>query len=227
MPAGTSLPKGQRPEMVIKTGSPMKEILHYYMPKITGSDALARLGVDPGRFLVVSTHREENVDSDKNFDDLLDSLNGIAAKYDMPVIVSTHPRTRKRLDGLSRKSFHEKIRFMKPLGFFDYVRLQTEARCVVSDSGTITEESSILNFPAVMIRQAHERPEGMDEGTVIMSGLMSRNVIKAIEVVTSQSEKAKRNFSLVRDYDTDNVSKKVLRIILSYTDYVNRTVWHR
>lgn len=219
--------EGLRPEMVIKTGSPMKEILHYYMPKITGSDALARLGVDPGRFLVVSTHREENVDSDKNFDDLLDSLNGIAAKYDMPVIVSTHPRTRKRLDGLSRKSFHEKIRFMKPLGFFDYVRLQTEARCVVSDSGTITEESSILNFPAVMIRQAHKRPEGMDEGTVIMSGLMSRNVIKAIEVVTSQSEKAKRNFSLVRDYDTDNVSKKVLRIILSYTDYVNRTVWHR
>ena len=219
--------EGLRPETIIKTGSPMKEILNYYAPKIACSGVLARLCLESGRFFVVSTHREENVDSDKNFDDLLDTLNAIAGKYDLPVIVSTHPRTRKRLDSLAPRNFHEKIRFMKPLGFFDYVRLQTEAACVVSDSGTITEESSILNFPAIMVRQAHERPEGMDEGAVIMSGLESRNVLKAVEVVMSQFQEQKRSFRLVNDYDTDNVSKKVVRIILSYTEYVNRTVWHR
>ncbi len=221
------LSEGLRPETVIKAGSPMKEVLEFYMPRISASDVLSRLGLEPGRFFVISAHREENVDSDSNFNNLLDSLNAVAAKYDMPVIVSTHPRTRKRMEGLGRKDFDERIRFMKPLGFFDYVKLQTEAMCVISDSGTITEESSILNFPAIMIRQAHERPEGMDEGVLIMSGLMPERVLQSVGIVMSQYEKGKRHFNLVRDYDTDNFSEKVLRIIMSYTDYVNRTVWFK
>jgi UDP-N-acetylglucosamine 2-epimerase (non-hydrolysing) len=219
--------EGLRPETIIKTGSPMKEILEYYMPRIMESDVLARLNLETGQFFLVSAHREENVDSEANFSDLLDSLNAIAKKYDRPVIVSTHPRTRKRLEALDRKDLDRRIQFLKPLGFFDYVKLQMEASCVISDSGTITEESTILNFPAIMIRQAHERPEGMDEGVLIMCGLKSEHVLDSIDIVTSQFKKDLRTFKIVQDYDTDNVSKKVLRIIMSYTDYVNRTVWYK
>jgi len=221
------LNEGIRPETIIKTGSPMKEVIKYYMPKIKDSDVLRRLQLEPHGYFVVSTHREENVDSEENFMDLLDSLNRIADAYDMPIIFSTHPRTRKRLENQKKIKLDKTIRFLKPLGFLDYVKLQMNAFCVVSDSGTITEESSILDFPAVTVRQAHERPEGMDEGTLIMCGLKADRVIESIDAVTKHFSKNPRQFKMVRDYDTDNVSKKVLRIILSYTDYVNRTVWHK
>jgi UDP-N-acetylglucosamine 2-epimerase (non-hydrolysing) len=222
------LAEGLRPETIIKTGSPMKEILEYYKADIEASDILKQLKLRPTKYFVVSAHREENVDSDTNFRDLLNSLNTIAETYDMPVIVSTHPRTRKRLESPQTScELDERIRFLKPWGFLDYVCLQTNAFCVVSDSGTITEESSIMNFPAVTIRQAHERPEGMDEGTVIMCGLKSERVLQSIEVVTKQFVHNGRAFRLVSDYESENVSKKVVRIIISYTDYVNRTVWHK
>lgn len=222
------LAEGLRPETIIKTGSPMKEILEYYKADIEASDILKQLKLRPTKYFVVSAHREENVDSDTNFRDLLHSLNTIAETYDMPVIVSTHPRTRKRLESPQTScELDERIRFLKPWGFLDYVCLQTNAFCVVSDSGTITEESSIMNFPAVTIRQAHERPEGMDEGTVIMCGLKSERVLQSIEVVTKQFDHNGRAFRLVSDYESENVSKKVVRIIISYTDYVNRTVWHK
>ena len=222
------LAEGLRPETIIKTGSPMKEILEYYKADIEASDILKQLKLRPTKYFVVSAHREENVDSDTNFRDLLHSLNTIAETYDMPVIVSTHPRTRKRLESPQTScELDERIRFLKPWGFLDYVCLQTNAFCVVSDSGTITEESSIMNFPAVTIRQAHERPEGMDEGTVIMCGLKSERVLQSIEVVTKQFDHNGRAFRLVSDYETENVSKKVVRIIISYTDYVNRTVWYK
>lgn len=221
------LAEGLKPETIIKTGSPMKEVLSYYMDQIKGSDVLKTLKVDPGNYFVVSSHREENVDNPALFSGLLESLNQIALKYKIPVIFSTHPRTQRTLDGLPKKSLDSRILFLKPLGFLDYVRLQMEAYCVLSDSGTLMEESSILNFPAVLIREAHERPEGMDEGTLIMSGLSAGRVIEAVEIARSQYTKETRVFRLVQDYDTDNVSKKVLRIIYSYTDYVNRTVWNK
>jgi UDP-N-acetylglucosamine 2-epimerase (non-hydrolysing) len=216
-----------KPETVIKTGSPMKEVLYHYMSRIKDSDVLQRLGLQPGKFFVVSTHREENVDNEKNFQNLLASLHLIARHYKMPVIVSTHPRTRKKLAEKGIEETNPLIQFLKPLGFFDYVKLQMNSFCVVSDSGTITEESSILNFPAVTIRQAHERPEGMDEGTLIMCGLEEDKVMESINIVTSQYSKEKRQFRLIYDYDVDNVSKKVLRIIMSYIDYINRTVWYK
>lgn len=219
------LSEGLRPETVIKTGSPMKEVLDYYMPAIVKSDVLPSLGLNAGEYLVLSTHREENVDSEENFRDILDSVNVLAKKYDKPVIVSTHPRTRKRMKELNIDHLDPRISFLNPMGFYDYVKLQQNAFCVVSDSGTITEESSILNFPAVTIRQAHERPEGMDEGTLVMCGLKAERVIESVDIVVKQHSNDKRQFRLVQDYDTDNVSKKVLRIILSYTDYINRTVW--
>ena len=219
--------EGLRPEMVIKTGSPMKEVLSHYMPAIEKADTLARLGLKKNAYFVVSTHREENVDNEKNFRDLLDSLNALAKKYGFPVIVSTHPRTRKKMEDLDIKHLDSRISFLKPLGFYDYVKLQMEAFCVVSDSGTITEESTILNIPAVTIRQAHERPEGVDEGTLIMCGLETERVLESVEAVVKQHSRDPRRFRLVPDYDTDNVSKKVLRIIMSYTDYVNRTVWKK
>jgi len=220
------LSEGLKPETVIKTGSPMKEVLSYYMPGIAKSDVLSRLELIKGGYLVLSTHREENVDSEENFRNILDSVNALAKKYDKTIIVSTHPRTRKRLEGLSVKHLDSRIRFLKPLGFYDYVKLQQNAFCVVSDSGTITEESSILNFPAVTIRQAHERPEGTDEGTLIMCGLKAERVLESVDIVVKQHSDDKREFRLVPDYDVDNVSKKVLRIIESYTDYVKRTVWY-
>lgn len=222
------LAEGIRPETIIKTGSPMREVLDYYKADIEASDILKQLKLQPAKYFVVSAHREENVDSDTNFRDLLHSLDTIARTYDMPVIVSTHPRTRKRLESTQIScELDEQICFLKPLGFLDYVCLQTHAFCVVSDSGTITEESSIMNFPAVTIRQAHERPEGMDEGAVIMCGLKSERVLQSIEVVTKQFDHNERAFRLVSDYESENVSKKVVRIIISYTDYVNRTVWHK
>ncbi len=204
----------------------MKEVLEYYRPQIEKSDAVKRFNLDSGQYIVVSAHREENVDIENNFVNLLESLNSIAEKYDKPVIVSTHPRTRKKLEEHGHFKADGRIQFLKPLGFFDYIKLQMNAFCVVSDSGTITEESSILNFPAVTIRQTHERPEGMDEGTLIMCGLKSNRIIESIYIVTTHYFKNQRQFKLVHDYDSNNVSKKVLRIIMSYTDYINRTVWH-
>lgn len=221
------LAEGIRPETVIKIGSPMKEVLDFYKPQIQASDVLRRLELEAGKFFVVSAHREENVDSPRNFADLLASLNAIAHRYGLPVIVSTHPRTRKRLEDLKISELNPLIRFLKPLGFHDYIKLQLHASCVISDSGTITEESSILSFPAITIRQAHERPEGMDEGTLIMSGLEEEGVLKAMEVTMAHFVQSERPFRILPDYDTENVSRKVLRIILSYTDYVNRTVWHK
>ncbi len=220
------LAEGCRPDTVIKTGSPMKEILMHHLDEINDSDVLSRLQLEKNKFFVVSAHREENVDSQQNFADMLDSLNAITDKYDMPVIVSTHPRTRKRLEEINQK-MDSRIQFLKPLGFFDYVKMQMEAYCVISDSGTITEESSILNFPAITIRQAHERPEGMDEGVLIMTGLKKEDIMHSIDVVVSQFDPEQRNFRLVADYDVDNFSKKVTRIVLSYTNYINRTTWRK
>jgi len=219
--------EGIKPQTVIKIGSPMKEILDFYMPHIQESKALQDLFLTKGDYFVLSAHREENIDSEQNFSDLLETLNQIAKKFSKKIIVSTHPRTKKKLEKYNKHDFDKRINLLKPLGFFDYVKLQMNATCVISDSGTITEESSILNFPAVTIRQAHERPEGMDEGILIMCGLKSKDVITAIETVISQFSSPDRAFRLVPDFDVDNVSKKVVRIIMSYTDYVNRTVWYK
>lgn len=219
--------EGIRPETIIKTGSPMREVLSYYEPSIAASDALTRLKLEPRDYFVVSAHREENIESAANFGDLLATLEMLVKRYRRRVIVSTHPRTRRRLQSMKRKAFPAKVEFLKPLGFADYVRLQQNAYCVLSDSGTLTEESSILAFPAVMIRQAHERPEGMDEGTLIMSGLSPASVCGAIDATVAQYRDQARPFRCVADYEADNVSSKVLRIILSYTEYVNRTVWRK
>ncbi|MCK4788256.1 MAG: UDP-N-acetyl glucosamine 2-epimerase, partial [Desulfobacteraceae bacterium] len=220
--------EGISPETIMVTGSPMHEVLNYYKPGIDASDILERMKLEHRNFFVVSAHREENVESETNFSDLLDTLNEIAETYNMPVIVSTHPRTRKKLENIDESfKLAEQIRFLKPLSFLDYIRLQTEAFCVLSDSGTITEESSILNFPAVTIRQAHERPEGMDEGTLIMCGLRKEHVLEAINIVASQFDETSRKFRLVNDYKSQNVSEKVVRIVESYVDYVNRTVWRK
>ncbi len=220
------LAEGLRPETVIKTGSPMTEVLKYHLPEVEKNDVLEKEGLKKGEYFIVSTHREENVDSEKNFTDLLASLNAITAKYGKKVIVSTHPRTRKKLEAIGFTNTNPMIEFMKPFGFMEYIKLQMNAFCVISDSGTITEESSILHFPAITIRQAHERPEGMDEGTLIMTGLNSKRILDSIDVVTSQHAEGKDAIHSIPDYAADNVSKKVVRIILSYTDYVNRTVWH-
>lgn len=221
------LAEGLRPETVIKTGSPMTEVLLYHKDEIERNEVLEKEGLQKGEYFIVSTHREENVDSEKNFSDLLASLNAIVDKYQKKVIVSTHPRTRKKLESIGFVNSNPMIEFMKPFGFMEYVKLQQNAFCVISDSGTITEESSILHFPAITIRQAHERPEGMDEGTLIMSGLDSVRILESIEVVTRQYAEGKDVIHSIPDYAADNVSKKVVRIILSYTDYVNRTVWHK
>ena len=221
------LNEGIRPETVIKTGSPMREVLDYYEPKIAASDALERHQLKPRGYFLVSAHREENIDSPENLADLLASLGAIVKRYRKRVIVSTHPRTRNKLATLDRGALPAKVEFVKPLGFIDYVRLQTSACCVLSDSGTLTEESSLLAFPAVMIRQAHERPEGMDEGALIMSGLKPQQVLAAIDATTGHYAQQQRPFRIPPDYEAVNVSLKVVRIILSYTDYVNRTVWFK
>lgn len=221
------LTEGLRPETVIKTGSPMTEVLNYHMDEIKTNKVLERENLKKGEYFIVSTHREENVDSEKNFTDLLASLNAIVNKYHKKVIVSTHPRTRKKLEAIGFVNSNPMIEFMKPFGFLEYIKLQQNAFCVISDSGTVTEESSILGFPAITIRQAHERPEGMDEGTLIMAGLNSERILDSIDIVTSQYAERSDMIHLIPDYAADNVSKKVVRIILSYTDYINRTVWHK
>ena len=218
------LREGLPPDRVIKTGSPMYEVLNAYMPKIDSSDILPRLGLRPLDYFVVSAHREENVDSEINLVKLAGILNGIAEHYGKRIIVSTHPRTRKRIEAKGL-TFHEKVELLKPLGFIDYVHLQKHAFAVLSDSGTITEESSILNFPALNIREAHERPEGMEEASVMMTGLELDRVLQGLEILESQERGEQRTLRPVADYSMPNVSEKVMRIIVSYTDYVNRTVW--
>ena len=220
------LAEGLPPDMVIKTGSPMYEVLHHYKAKIDASDVLKRLELREGQYFMVSAHREENVDGDASFARLVAMLNAVAAHHAMPVIVSTHPRTQKRVDATGSR-FDPNIRLLKPLGFSDYVRLQQSARAVLSDSGTINEESSILNFPALNIREAHERPEGMEEAAVMMVGLSTERVMKGLEILRSQSRGAERTLLRVGDYSAPNVSEKVVRIIHSYTDYVQRVVWRK
>lgn len=218
--------EGLRPETVIKTGSCMKEILFHYKDKIQSSDVLSKLKIKKGEYFIVSSHREENVDYKENLISFIESLNEVVKTYNLPIIVSTHPRTRQRIEKLKDIKIDNKIHFLKPLGFFDYVNLQQNSKCVISDSGTISEESSILGFPAIMIRAAHERPEGMDEGSVIMSGLKKNRIIESVNMVTKQFESGNTP-KIVKDYDVDNVSLKVSRIILSYIDYINRTVWKK
>ena len=220
------LREGLPPDMVIKTGSPLYEVLHHYREKIDASNVLQRLHLKPGEFFVVSLHREENVDSAVNLAALVIILNAVAAKYDLPVIVSTHPRTQKRIDATGAV-FDKRIHLLKPLGFLDYVKLQCNARAVLSDSGTITEESSILNFPALNLREAHERPEGMEEASVMMVGMNVDRVVQGLTILADQTSGEARMLRMPLDYDAPNVSDKVLRIIHSYTDYVNRVVWKR
>jgi UDP-N-acetylglucosamine 2-epimerase (non-hydrolysing) len=213
------------PDRVIKTGSPMFEVLTHYAASIEGSDVLRRLGLTEHEYFVVSAHREENIDDVRAFPRLVEVLNRVAEAHDRPVVVSTHPRTQKRIDA-DGSAFHPHIRLLKPLGFHDYVQLQKSARAVLSDSGTITEESSILNFPALNIREAHERPEGMEEASVMMVGLNPERVLQALALIETQRRGESRDFRLVADYSMPNVSEKVVRIIHSYTDYVRRTVWN-
>lgn len=218
------LREGLPPDLVIKTGSPMQEVLTHYRPQIDASDVLARQGVQSGSYFVVSAHREENIESPASFTKLVAVLNAVAEDHGLPVIVSTHPRTQKRIDATGA-SFHPMVRLLKPLGFHDYVKLQMEARAVLSDSGTINEESSILNFPALNLREAHERPEGMEEAAVMMVGLEVERVRQALAIVAAQARGSQRTLRQVADYSMPNVSDKVLRIIHSYTDYVNRVIW--
>lgn len=220
------LREGLPPDMVIKTGSPMAEVLAHYRPGIEASGVLGRLGLTAGQFFVVSAHREENIDSDLNFGKLVQLLNTVAEQYSLPVIVSTHPRTQKRVDALAAK-FHANVQLLKPLGFTDYNRLQISAKAVLSDSGTINEEASILNFPALNLREAHERPEGMEEAVVMMVGLESERVMQGLAILQDQPRGDQRLLRQVADYSMPNVSDKVLRIIHSYTDYVNRVVWKK
>jgi UDP-N-acetylglucosamine 2-epimerase (non-hydrolysing) len=219
--------EGIRPETIIKTGSHMQEVLEYYMPQIEKSDILNKLGLKSNQFFIVSAHREENIDSPQNMQDMIQTLNALAHEYKVPVIVSTHPRTKKKLDCMELGKLDSLIQFLKPFGFCDYIKLQMGALCVVSDSGTISEEGSLLNLPAITIRNAHERPEGMDVGTVIMSGLKKDRVLDAVKVIIAQHDKTKRIMHAVADYEGGPVSKQILRIVLSYIDYVNRTVWSK
>ena len=220
------LREGLPPDLVIKTGSPMFEVLTHYRAGIEASDVVTRLGLAPKRFFVVSAHREENIDAPPTFAKLVDVLNTLAQEQGLPVIVSTHPRTQKRIDSMG-VTFHPNVRLLKPLGFLDYVKLQTSARAVLSDSGTINEESSILNFPALNLREAHERPEGMEEAAVMMVGLEADRVRQALAILATQGRGEQRDLRQVADYSMPNVSDKVLRILHSYTDYVNRVVWRK
>jgi UDP-N-acetylglucosamine 2-epimerase len=237
--------EGINPETIIKTGSHMREVLDYYLPKISASDVVSRLSLQAGEFFLVSVHREENVDSPEALRDLLDTLNAVAAQYNnFPILVSTHPRTRKRLEALDMSSIDAKIIFAKPFGFFDYIKLQMEAFCVLSDSGTITEETSLLNLCAITLRNAHERPEGMDVGTLIMSGLKKNRVLEAIGIVTAQyrgracsrqacgisptlGDKTARTVLPIADYENPHVSTQIVRVVASYVDYINRVVWSK
>ncbi len=219
--------EGIKPETIIKTGSPMMEVLNKNMDKILSSNILEKENLKTGEYILMSIHREENVDSKENFNDLLESIDGLSETFNLPIIISTHPRTRIKLDDMNYVNKNPLIRFSKPYGFHDYNNLQLNAFCVISDSGTIAEEGSILNLPAVTIRQAHERPEGMDETTVLMSGLKKERVLDSVHIATSHNNTKLRNIKPVKDYQADNVSKKILRIIISHIDYVNRTVWKK
>lgn len=217
--------EGIAPDRIIKSGSHMQEVLDHFMPKIEASSALDKLGLEEKRYFLVSAHREENVDTPENLQDLLDTLQALVETYDIPVIVSTHPRTRQRLEKLGIEWLDSRVQFLKPFGFFDYIKLQMGAFCILSDSGTITEEASLLNLPAVTIRNSHERPEGMDEGVLIMSGLKKERVMDAIRVITKNiTERSQR---IVPDYEGGFVSKKILNVVLSYTDFINRVVWSK
>ena len=218
------LREGLPPDQIIKTGSHMFEVLNYYLPQIQSSDVLGRLALEAEQYFLLSVHREENIESEKHFSKLALVLNSLAMGYDLPVVVSTHPRTQKRIDA-TNVQFDSRIRFLKPLGFHDYVNLQMNAKAVLSDSGTINEESSILNFPALNLREAHERPEGMEEAAVMMVGLEPDRISQALDILKTQQRGMHRNLRLVADYGVPNVSEKVLRIIYSYTDYVRRVVW--
>lgn len=218
------LREGLPPDQVIKTGSPMFEVLNYYLPQIQASDVVSRLDLTPGQYFVVSAHREENIESERSFAKLVTVLNSVAEDHGLPVVVSTHPRTQKRINATAVQ-FHPLVRLMKPLGFHDYVNLQMNAEVVLSDSGTINEESSILNFPALNLREAHERPEGMEEAAVMMVGLEVERVRQGLAIVKQQARGIERDLRLVADYSTPNVSDKVVRIVHSYTDYINRVVW--
>lgn len=220
------LREGLPPDQVIKTGSPMREVIEHYKPGIDASTVLEQLGLSAHRYFVVSSHREENVDSPENLARLYGVLNALAESYREPVIVSTHPRTRKRMDALGLAA-NPLVQFLKPFGFLDYIKLQTEARCVLSDSGTITEESSILNFPALNLREVHERPEGFEEASVMMVGMSVDRVMQGLAILDGQARGEDRGLRLVDDYSPDNVSDKMLRIIQSYTDFVNRKVWRK
>lgn len=220
------LREGLPADRIIKTGSPMFEVLNHYLPEIKNSDILTRLNLEEGKYFVVSSHREENINSEKNFNGLIESLNAIADLYKMPIIVSTHPRTRNMIDK-TKVEVRPEVQFLKPLGFHDYNALQMRSYAVLSDSGTISEESSILNFRALNIRDAHERPEAMEEASVMMVGLSSERILQGLIQVQQQKLGEERNFRQVSDYSMPNVSEKVVRIILSYTDYVNRVVWSK
>lgn len=220
------LSEGLRPDQIIKTGSPMFEVLNFYRQKIEDSKVLTTLNLKENEYFVVSAHREENINSDKNFLDMVDMLNAVAEQYQLPVIVSTHPRTRKRIEEMGIE-FNPLIQLLKPLGFSDYNKLQLSAKATLSDSGTINEESSILNFPALNLRQAHERPEGMEEAAVMMVGLTAERILQGLDILERQDRGDKRTLRLVEDYSMPNVAEKVARIILSYTDYVNRVVWKK
>ena len=218
--------EGLDPDRIIKTGSPMGEVLEYYREKIENSDVLKELAIKKDNYFLVSAHREENIDSEKQFARFIDTLNSLAKDFEMPVIVSTHPRTRNQLEKQSITT-HELVRFLKPLAFTDYIKLQESARVTLSDSGTITEEASVLNFPALNLRETNERPEGIEEGTVMMVGMDKERIYQGISILESQPRGLERNLSIVEDYKVTNVSEKVLRIIQSYTDYVNRVVWKK
>jgi UDP-N-acetylglucosamine 2-epimerase len=219
--------EGIAPDRIIKSGSHMPEVLEHYRAQIDASNALSRLELDAGRYFLVSSHREENVDSPENLENLLGTLQALVERYDMPVIVSTHPRTRQRLEKLKAQDLDSRIQFLKPFGFIDYVKLQMNAHCVLSDSGTITEEASLLGFPAVTIRNSHERPEGMDQGTLIMCGLKADEVLAAVEVTVAQREGGQPGALPPQDYLGGAVSKKILKVVMSYTGFVNRMVWYK
>lgn len=222
------LDEGIRPETVIKIGSCMKEILTHYKDQINSSTVMEHLKLKKNKYFLVSMHREENVDYSENLILLLDSLNSIADKYKLPIIISTHPRTKIRIEKLEVDiKKNPLISFMKPMGFFDYVNLQLNSKCTISDSGTLTEEASLLKFPAIMIRSAHERPEGMDYGTLIMSGINPSSIIQSIDIITKQHLKYQDQIKVISDYDVENVSSKILRIILSYTEYINNFIWKK
>lgn len=220
------LREGLSPDRVIKSGSPMFEVLNYYSKKINKSYALDEYEVKEDNYFLVSAHREENIEPDNSFSNLVEVLNGLAEKYDLPIIVSTHPRTRKRIERAGVE-FNSLVKLMKPMGFSDYISLQSKAKVVLSDSGTISEESSILNFPALNLRETHERPEAMEEASVMMVGLNPERIYQAIEILSSQKRGLERSLRPVYDYSMPNVSDKIVRIILSYTDYVNRVVWKK